>query len=281
MAGHDASCGAEQARFWRDPELDGTEFLLARFVSHHFSPHVHDEYAIGLIENGVEAYRYRGHDRVATAGEVVIVEPGEAHTGERGTEEGWQYRMFYIPARVFAEAAEAAGVKGLPHFRQTVLRDPALAFAMRAMHVASERGESQLERESRFAGLLTTLVERHAEGTLVLPRPRPDAPAGILRAIDRVEADFAEPLTLGDLAQCAGMSDFHFARLFARTTGMSPHRYVVQRRVTQACRLLRGSRGPMALADVAATVGFADQAHLTRHFKRITGVTPARFALRP
>ena len=275
MGGHDASCGAERARFWRDADLGGTEFLLARFVSHHFSVHTHDEYAIGLIEDGVEAYRYRGHDRVAEAGEMVVVEPGEPHTGQAGIPRGWQYRMFYIPAHALAQASEAAGRAGLPHFRTTVVSDPMLAAAMRAMHVASERGEPQLERESRFAALLTALVERHAEGSLELPRHHAGAPHGVRRAIEMADARYAEALTLGELARCAGMSDFHFARLFAHTTGMSPHRYVVQRRVVEACRLLRNGRPP---ADIAIRVGFADQAHLTRHFKRTIGITPARFA---
>ncbi len=274
MSGHDASCGAEKARFWRDEALGGTEFLLAKFVSHEFAPHAHDEYAIGLIEDGVEAYRYRGHNRVAAAGEMVVVEPGEAHTGQRGIEEGWQYRMFYVPVRLFSQAAEAAGISGLPHFQRTVLRDAALAAEMRAMHVAAQKGEPQLEREVRFASLLNTLVERHAEGGLELPR-RAGVPASLRRAIDLADACYAEPLTLGELAQCAGMSNFHFARVFTRATGMSPHRYVIARRVAEASRLLRSGA---SLATVAAKVGFADQAHLTRHFKRTIGVTPARFA---
>ncbi|WP_394837518.1 AraC family transcriptional regulator [Pendulispora rubella] len=275
MSGHDETCGAEQARFWRDADLGGTEFLLARFVSHRFSPHCHDEYAIGMIERGVEAYRYRGHNRVAEAGEMVVVEPGEAHTGEPGAPDGWQYRMFYIPTHLFERAAEAAGKTGLPHFGKTVINDPEVASAMRAMHVASQHGEPQLERESRFAGLLTTLVERYAEGVLVLPRHPARASAGVRRAIELAETSYAEPLTLGELAHAAGLSSFHFARQFADATGMSPHRYVVQRRVVEACRLLRARSSP---AEVAMQVGFADQAHMTRHFKRTMGVTPARFA---
>jgi len=277
VSGHDASCGAEKARFWRDPALDGTEFLLARFVSHHFSPHAHDEYAIGVIEDGVNAYRYRGRDREAAAGEVIIVEPGEAHTGHAGVPSGLQYRMSYVPVHLFARAAEALGMNGLPHFQNTVVRDPELAAALRAMHVASQQGVTELERQSRFASLATDMVERHADTR----RPREwdrrylDVPAGVRRAIALADARFIEPLTLGDLAGSAGMSDFHFARLFTQATGMSPHKYVVHRRVVEACRLLRDQTAP---ADVATRVGFADQAHLTRHFKRVIGITPAHFA---
>jgi hypothetical protein len=75
MGGHDGSEGAEKAHFWRDADLDGSEFLRARFVSHQFSPHTHDEYVFGLIEAGAETYRYRGSERFAAAGELVIVEP--------------------------------------------------------------------------------------------------------------------------------------------------------------------------------------------------------------
>jgi AraC family transcriptional regulator len=82
-------------------------------------------------------------------------------------------------------------------------------------------------------------------------------------------------LSLSDLARVAGVSPYHFAREFNKSVGMPLHRYLIRQRVERAQRLLRQSSE--TVADIAASVGFSDQSHLCRHFKRITGVTPTRF----
>ena len=83
-------------------------------------------------------------------------------------------------------------------------------------------------------------------------------------------------LTLRDLAAVAHLSPYHFARRFKESTGLSPHQYVIARRIEWAKELLRGEED-LSLAQVAARVGFWDQGHFTRHFKRLVGVTPKRF----
>jgi len=73
------------------------------------------------------------------------------------------------------------------------------------------------------------------------------------------------------------LSPFHLARLFKQVLGVSPHQYLIQVRVNSARSLLSAGSGERSLAEIAAAVGFADQSHLTRHFKRITGITPRQF----
>ena len=83
-------------------------------------------------------------------------------------------------------------------------------------------------------------------------------------------------LTLRDLAAVVHLSPYHFARRFKESTGLPPHRYIIARRIERAKQLLRGG-DELSLAQVAARVGFWDQGHFTRHFKRLVGVTPRRF----
>jgi AraC family transcriptional regulator len=98
-----------------------------------------------------------------------------------------------------------------------------------------------------------------------------------LRAVvEYIRAHLDARLTLGHLAGVARLSPCHFARLFKNSTGLPPHQYVIARRVERAKDLLRGE-GRLPLAEVAAEVGFCSQSHLTRHFKRLVGVTPRRF----
>lgn len=92
------------------------------------------------------------------------------------------------------------------------------------------------------------------------------------RAIDYIQDHLAKEISLNAIANYLGISRYYFCRLFKQSTGLSPHQYVIQQRVERAKQLLL--QGEMSIADVAQVCGFAHQSHLTRHFKRLTGVTP-------
>lgn len=94
--------------------------------------------------------------------------------------------------------------------------------------------------------------------------------------IDYIEAHLDQELALEELAELIGMSQFYFSRLFKQSIGMTPHQYVIQQRVEQAKRLIKA--GKLSLADVALSCGFANQGHLNRHVKRLTGSTPKEIA---
>ena len=91
-----------------------------------------------------------------------------------------------------------------------------------------------------------------------------------------IQDNLASDLSLDAIAQEAGLSCYHFARLFTEAFGIAPHQYVIQARVERAKLLITQSRLP--LGEVAQHVGFSDQSHFTRHFKRLVGVTPRAFA---
>jgi AraC family transcriptional regulator len=95
------------------------------------------------------------------------------------------------------------------------------------------------------------------------------------RVRDYIEAHLGDRLTLTDLAGVACLSLYHFSRSFKQATGVGPQRYVIQRRIKRAKRLLSHTRLPLAL--IAQETGFADQSHLTQMFRREMGVTPGRF----
>jgi len=105
-------------------------------------------------------------------------------------------------------------------------------------------------------------------------------PPAMLRAvIEYLEAQLDANPTLGQMAAIAGLSPFHFARRFKRSTGLPPHQFVITRRIERAKELLQGDED-LSLARVASRVGFMDQSQLTHHFKRVVGVTPGQFRRR-
>jgi AraC family transcriptional regulator len=102
-------------------------------------------------------------------------------------------------------------------------------------------------------------------------------PRAVSEALEFIQKNSARELGLRDIAQAVNLSSFHLARLFKQTLGVSPYQHVIQVRVNNARSLLAAGSGRHSLADIASAVGFADQSHLTRHFKRITGVTPRQY----
>lgn len=108
--------------------------------------------------------------------------------------------------------------------------------------------------------------------------PAGGLPRGSLRRVkDYVEENLSGELTLAELSGVAHMSPFHFSRMFKLSAGLSPHQYVIRRRVELAKRLLSGTGLP--LHEVARTAGFTDQSHLAKHFRLRLGTTPRAFRL--
>ncbi|HWQ38542.1 MAG TPA: AraC family transcriptional regulator [Burkholderiales bacterium] len=113
------------------------------------------------------------------------------------------------------------------------------------------------------------------------PQPAPAgrglvAPRAVTLATQFIHENYARDISLTDIAAAAHLSPFHLARLFKKATGRTTHQYLVEIRVNSARALLTAGAGARSLADVAAAVGFADQSHLTRHFKRVLGMTPGQ-----
>lgn len=122
------------------------------------------------------------------------------------------------------------------------------------------------------------LLERHSDRSTPLPRPRGKLSSLQLRdAIEYIHAHLSEELGLTNLADCLNLSAFHFARLFKNSLGISPHQYVLQNRVERAKKLIAVSAGSN-LTDIALQVGFYDQAHFGKAFKRVVGVSPRVFS---
>lgn len=103
----------------------------------------------------------------------------------------------------------------------------------------------------------------------------PRAPRAVLRALDYIHANLSGNPRLEDIAGAARMSVFHFSRTFRKATGTGPHRYLVQVRVERVKALLISS--DQGLASIADETGFSDQSHMSKVFKKFTGVSPKAF----
>jgi AraC-like DNA-binding protein len=280
------SCGAKQERgcqrmagreeaHWtrarlgrRGPAMD---LLTARFDRHVYAPHAHDEYTVGVCVGGAEVIAYRGGHIEAGPGAIVVLAPGEMHTGGPATPDlGYAYRALYAAPDLLGDGVLG---RGLPHFRDAVIDDPELSAALRATHTDLARCPDPLEAESRLPWLLTALARRHS--TARADSDTIPGAEGIARQIrDRLADELTQPPSLSSLAAELGLSRYQLLRAFRTTMGIPPYAWLAQHRVTRARALLEAGLRP---AEVAGLVGFADQAHLTRWFRRVLGVTPAAY----
>jgi AraC-like DNA-binding protein len=266
-----------QVKLWRAPALDGMELLHASYTAYAFPRHMHEEYVIGVMVGGVEALRHRGATHTAPTGSLLLVNPGEWHTNYAIHETGFAYRTLYPPVSLVRRAAtELAGREREAPCLQgpVVAEDPMTRRLLLQLHLAIEQNASALEQEARFLAAMAQLITRHSRDRSTLPAVRRERDY-VRRVRDYLEAHYDENVSLTRLSTLTGISPFHLLRAFTADVGASPFQYQTQVRVTRARRLLRGG---CPIAEVALAVGFADQSHLTRQFKRIVGVTPGRYA---
>lgn len=266
---------SEKAIFWRASDLNNLELLKATFITQNFPPHIHEGYVFGVIERGIEVFSYRHQMHVAPAGAIVVINPGEVHTGQAGRAGGWSYRTLYpnleLIERVMAEVIGQPGQ--LPYFPDPVIFDPYLADQLRKLHITLETSASTLERETAFISTLAQFILRHADCSPSLNQTGADNQV-IQQVQSYLENNYAKNISLSYLADLVNFSPYHLARIFRQSVGLPPHAYLTQIRIAQAKKLL--ARGH-PIVEVAANTGFVDQSHLTRHFKRFVGVTPGQY----
>lgn len=156
-------------------------------------------------------------------------------------------------------------------------QDPAIATIAAALARETVRGDagSRVYAESLANILAVHLLRNYREEAPVeATQPRGQVPRAVAKALAFIQQNHAEDIGLAEIAAAAHMSPFHLVRTFKRAIGVSPYQYLIQTRVNNARALIMAGGGGYSLAQIATSVGFADQSHLTRHFKRVLGVTP-------
>ncbi|MFS2224153.1 AraC family ligand binding domain-containing protein [Pantoea sp. B65] len=259
-------CEKDRARFRHLPELPGVELYHAHISRYAFEPHTHEAFGMGTIDFGAERFRYRGVNHVAPTHSLVLMNPDELHTGESATQDGWRYRMIYIEPQMLETLSGEAGWWFTDAVREDRLTSQRLSQALALLWQATD----SLAVESQML-IIMQLLRPHArvaKPLIVEPAQRFD------RVRDYLRENFERNITLAELAALVSLSPWHFLRQFRRQHHVTPHQMLMAFRLYEAKQLL--TRG-MPAAEVAATVGLTDQAHLTRTFSQRYGITPIRY----
>ena len=227
-----------------------------------------DDVGDDIAGEAVWVYRKRLHENHAQS--MMLLEPGEIHRNTK-TPTTCNFGVTLIDSGLVDEAAREVGMGAGLHFRQAVAGNPAVYRAFARLHTALKAQTSLLHLQTLLVQCIDVLLREECERV-----PAATAHAGGRRmqwAREYLAQHFAEEIPLQQLADIAGVSRFHFLRMFAQEFGLPPHAYQMQLRIDRVGQLLKIG---FPLHSIEA--GYADQSHLIRHFKKIMGVTPGRYA---
>ncbi|MGH6673482.1 MAG: AraC family transcriptional regulator [Xanthobacteraceae bacterium] len=241
---------------------------------HIFPRHTHEQFGIGVIEWGAQK-SWSGRGLVeASAGDAITVNPGEVHDGAPIGGAGRAWPMLYFDPPLVAQAMHdmSEGKARSYEFYDPVIKDARVSACFQRLFTAcTSAGERQvLRRDELLLALLPKVATQQN-----LPLVERFFPKAISLAKSLIDDRPASAVTLSDLARASGLSKFQLLRGFVRATGLTPHTYVMQRRIELARRLIARRVG---LAEAALSSGFADQSHMTRIFVRNYGISPGAYA---
>jgi AraC family transcriptional regulator, chemosensory pili system protein ChpD len=235
-----------------------------------FARHTHDEFVISANVGGAERIWLDGRSLEAGPGDITVYEPGAMQASQGASVAGSRWGFVSL----YAEPGFVARTLGLPQPPppgEPVLRDRGLfgQFMRLRRIIALRDGTDDGLAEETVVAILAATV---GAGGCRRPVPRGDA---LVRRVATLLTDrLGDHPSLTQIAAEVGISREHLVRRFSAAYGMPPMRWALQRRVARARTLLRAGTPP---ADVAAALGFTDQAHLTRVFRDAMGTTPGRY----
>ncbi|MEW2289956.1 AraC family transcriptional regulator [Streptomyces sp. NPDC047841] len=262
------AAGQELVSAWR-PRVPGvTEVFHARFTEYAYPMHVHDAWTLLIVDDGAVRYDLDRHEHGTPLDTVSLLPPHVPHNGSPATPGGFRKRVVYLDGSRLGE--EFIG----PAVDSPDLRDPVLRLRVGQLHASLARPGDELEAESRLALVAEQLrlrLRRRATGG------RQHRPVLARRLRELLDARVVEGVSLEEAGRLLHAHPAHLIRAFSGAYGIAPHQYLMSRRVGRARRLLLDGVPP---GEVAPVAGFYDQAHLTRHFKKLVGVTPGRYRSR-
>jgi AraC-like DNA-binding protein len=270
---------ASAPRFWRS---DALPFIEARSIDDGrnicYAKHSHETFSIGAVTGGRSVYLNRHATESIGAGAVVLMNPDDVHACNPVAGERWSYRMLHVDVAWLTKLQHELGFSENHAFRafsQIMTLDAALFDGVNRLCaiLADENTDTDIATLRKESAAITffTDVQQKLNPVRV---PDRDASVQLARAAEFIAENCTRALKLDDVCEAAGLSASYLIRAFKQRYGMTPHAYLINRRIQYSRAQLRRGR---LIADVALDAGFADQAHLQRTFKRLVAATPGQY----
>ncbi len=251
--------------FYRHPKLPGLELRYGNNNRACYEQHTHSEYSLGAILHGITDYRCCEKNYTIRRGHSLLIAPDTPHSCNVSDDGIWRYLMLYINVDYWQQftGSTSVAIDGKP------IDDARLFSAIKRLHnVWQNTPDDALAIENAWADCFQLFSQTDTQIAA-------NQPSSILNiALVWLDQHLTENFSLGEWATATGISRMQLIRLFRRQLHISPHQYCLNRRIQKAKTLLkRGAK----LDDTAYELGFADQAHFQRTFKRYAAVTPLQY----
>lgn len=262
-------------RFWRD---DALPFIEARSIADGrevcYSRHAHEHFSIGAITAGRSTYIHEQSQFEVAAGTVVLMNPGDVHACNPIDDQPWSYLMLYVETPWLTDLQHQLGFSQDSAFRRfsiTHSHDLELFAGLKSLYdVLVDPQQDVLRKHSTAVEFFTDVQQRLNPVDQPLREPN----FKLERAADYIRDNCTQTLKLEDICEAAQLSPSYLIRAFKQHYGMTPHAFLINRRIQFARDRLRSGR---LIADVALEAGFADQAHFQRAFKQHLAATPGQY----
>ena len=262
-------------RFWRD---DALPFIEARSIADGrevcYTRHSHQHFSIGAITAGRSTYLHEQSQFQVSAGTVVLMNPGDVHACNPIDDQPWSYLMLYVETPWLTDLQHQLGFSQNLAFRRfsiTHTHDCDLFAGLKGLYDVLVDGQQDVLRKQSAAVEFFTDVQQRLNP---IDQPLREPNFKLERAADYIRDNCTHMLKLEDICEAAQLSPSYLIRAFKQHYGMTPHAFLVNRRIQFARDQLRSGK---LIADVALEAGFADQAHFQRAFKQHLAATPGQY----
>ncbi len=233
-----------------------------------FTKHFHETYTVGVTHDGVFKSNVLGIIDYSYGHSTRIINPGEVHGGDS---QSWHYTNFYPTVELMSEIyRQIFGERKVPLFEDHIIDDEQLYGLLVGLFAAVYHDEEALVIETRLIEALSYLIRHHTHTTQTIDTPLYDT-AIIKHSVEMIHDLLESNLSLEMLSRNAGLSKYHFLRIFKHHTGITPHHYILTQRIHRATRCIMAGD---SISEASIAAGFSDQSHFTRKFKRVYGYTP-------
>ncbi len=261
----------EFTKLWNAP-IAGIELFEAHIFQHRFSKHFHEAYTIG--------FNYRGHGQCFhqrkthqhSPGSFNCINPGEVHTGEAASVEGWAFKNFYITPAALRETLQQLGhsPQVLPYFSEIIVNDEPLQVLFCQLFNALNSPTSKLTQQTHLLQFFSRILSKHIT---IDSRPKPEKQT-MSRVCRYLEEHCSENVSIEEIARLVHLNPYYLIRCFRQQVGTPPHQYKKHCQLKRAKQALRTKQ---SLTAIALSCGFYDQSHFTRAFKRTFGISPGQY----
>ena len=258
-------------RFCQPSHIDGLRLVKGINLRHHtFPKHVHVSYSIGMVLKGKRYLQIDDQEYEFSAGDCFAINPYQAHSCRVDNRQPHDYAVLSIqPETLLRLSGRSIRPGETLRFTRVRLCSPATAGDLSDWLQTEDLND---ESWNRLAEIIASLLLSDGIITTIHNAKSGSPVVDITRR--QIENHDTEALRLEELANTTHTSPFYLNRLFSQQIGIPPYSYLLQTRIKRSLELLSQSN---SICEAAHNLGFSDQSHFTRLFKRQVGITPGRF----